>query len=140
NTRRSCTTKGVIRITFAIHVTNQARGRGNRRIIIAMTNPSIAAITVPTTVTTRVTLKNELSMVGRTSQAKSQRQKLVLSSMSGASTVVAKPAVSNLMFVIGHHQPSGSVQKMCAVFSEPATGDRKSTRLNSSHVSISYDV
>src|SRR5699024_4158504 len=122
NTRRSCTTKGVIRITFAIHVTNQARGRGNSQIMIAMTNPNIAASTVPTTVTTSVTLKNELSMVGRTSQAKSQRQKLVLSSMSGVSTVVAKPAVSNCKFVIGHHQPSGSVQKVSAVLSGPATG------------------
>src|SRR5699024_2518664 len=54
---------------------------------MAIISPRMAAITVPTTVTNSVTWRKDRNIVGRTSQAKSQRQKLVVSSTSGVSRV-----------------------------------------------------
>src|SRR5699024_4937662 len=75
------------RIKFAIQVSTQASGRGSALISMAIISPRMAAITVPTTVTNSVTWRKDRNIVGRTSQAKSQRQKLVVSSTSGVSRV-----------------------------------------------------
>src|SRR5439155_15436562 len=40
---------------------------------------------------------------------------------------------------ISHHRPRGRESLGCATF-QPSASDRKSTRLNSSHVAISYAV
>src|SRR5690625_2462425 len=106
---------------FAIQVTNSESGRGSKRIMVAMIKPSTAAIKVPTTVTNSVTRKNELSIVGRTSHAKSQRQKLVLSSMSGASTEVARPATRSCEILIVHLQMWQQTQRAYARLWEPVT-------------------
>src|SRR5690625_7236976 len=112
---------GVIQMKLAIQVINRESGRGSKRIIIAMIKPNTAAIKVPTTVTNSVTRKNELSIVGRTSQAKSQRQKLVLSSMSGASTEVARPATRSCEILIAHLQMWLQTQRAYARLWEPET-------------------
>src|SRR5699024_261211 len=86
---------------FATQVTNHASGRGKTRIKIAIARPSTTALSVPTMVTRRVTWRKDRNISGRTSHAKSQRQKLVVSSMSGASTVPATVVVSIVSIFIG---------------------------------------
>src|SRR5699024_12593880 len=68
-------------------VTSAASGRGRARIIRTMTSTRMAATNVPTTVTNSVTWRKDRNIVGRTSQAKSQPQKLGVSSTSGVSRV-----------------------------------------------------